>query len=381
MTTGGRRAGGWVAAWANAWWCGVAGGREEARGLKLALFGVLVFLSIIYGIVSSIALWLRSSRCTRFDVPVISVGNLVVGGTGKTPLVIYLARLLCDSGRTVAVVSRGYGRRSRGTVAVSDGERALVRWEECGDEPYLTALLTKGVSVVVASRRVAGVRYAVDKLGADAILVDDGFQHIGLGRDLNILTVDATHPVGNGHLLPGGVLREHPLGVARADLLVATRADGACGVAVVERTLGALVPEVPIVQTRMKPAELWDVSTGDAVRVAELRKLDAFALSSIANPDDFEATVERIGVRVVSRAVLPDHHCYTENDLALIGAAVRAAGAAVIVTTEKDAVRLAGWRPPVPVVALGIEIEVLRGQSDLAEALAAALERGDQRGS
>ncbi len=158
MTTGGRRAGGSLAARANAWWIGVAWGREEAHGLKLALFGVLVFLSIIYGIVSSIALWLRSVRCTRFDVPVISVGNLVVGGTGKTPLVIYLARLLCDSGRAVAVVSRGYGRRSRGTVAVSDGERALVRWEECGDEPYLTALLTKGVSVVVASRRVAGVR-------------------------------------------------------------------------------------------------------------------------------------------------------------------------------------------------------------------------------
>lgn len=381
MTAAGGGTGSSLGTRANAWWSGVAWGREEAHGLRLALFGALVFLSIVYGIVSSIAMWLRSVRRTRFNVPVISVGNLVVGGTGKTPLVIYLARLLADSGRSVAVVSRGYGRTSRGTLAVSDGERALVRWEECGDEPYLTALLTKGVAVVVASRRAAGVRYAVDKLGADAILVDDGFQHVGLGRDLDILTVDAAHPVGNGHLLPGGVLRENPLGVRRADLLVATRVDGAGGAQAVERTLGALVPDVPIVETRMKPAELWDVSTGDAVKVGEFRKLDAFALSSIANPDDFEATVEGIGVRLVSRMAFPDHHRYTDSDLALIGAAVRAAGAAVIVTTEKDAVRLAGWRPPAPLVALGIELEVIGGRGELRRALEAALERGDRHGS
>jgi tetraacyldisaccharide 4'-kinase len=265
-------------------------------------------------------------------------------------------------------------------VAVSDGERALVRWEECGDEPYLTALLTKGVAVVVASSRAAGVRYAVDKLGADAILVDDGFQHVGLGRDLDILTVDASHPVGNGYLLPGGVLRENPLGVSRADLLVATRVDGAGGAGAVERTLGALVPEIPIVETRMKPAELWDVATGDALKVGDLRKLPALALSSIANPDDFEATVERIGVHLVSRMAFPDHHRYTQGDLDAIGAAVRSAGAEVIVTTEKDAVRLAGWRAPVPLIALGIDLDVIAGRDELARALVAALERGDRNG-
>jgi tetraacyldisaccharide 4'-kinase len=381
MATDGGDRGPSLGARANAWWSGVAWGREEAHGVKLVAFGALVFLSILYGIASSFGLWLRSLRRTRFNVPVISVGNLVVGGTGKTPLVIYLARLLCDSGRSVAVVSRGYGRSSRGTLAVSDGERALVRWEECGDEPYLTALLTKGVAVVVAARRAAGVRYAVDKLGADAILVDDGFQHVGLRRDLDILTVDATRPVGNGYLLPGGVLRENPLGVRRADLLVATRVDGAGGARAVERTLGALVPEVPIVETRMKPAELWDVATGDAVKAGELRKLAAFALSSIANPHDFEATVERIGVHLVSSMAFPDHHRYTESDLALVGAAVRASGAEAIVTTEKDAVRLTRWRPPVKLVALGIDLDVVAGRDELARALVEALERGDRHGS
>lgn len=363
------------------WWRGVAWGREEAHGLKLALFGALVFASIVYGIGSAFSLWLRAVRRARFDVPVISVGNLVVGGTGKTPLVIYLARLLARRGRAVAVVSRGYGRRSRGTVAVCAGDRPLVRWEECGDEPYLTALLTKGVGVVVAGRRANGIQYAVEKLGADVILVDDGFQHVELERDLDILAVDSTHPVGNGHLLPGGVLREHPLGVLRADLLVATRADGVDGAGAVERTLGALVPDRPVVTTRMKPAELWDVSTGNAVRIGEFRKLGAFALSSIANPHDFEETVESIGINLVSRLAFPDHHDYSESDLALIDAAARAAGAGVIVTTEKDAVRLARWRPQVPLVALGIELEVVRGGSDLRRALDAALGEGGRRGS
>jgi tetraacyldisaccharide 4'-kinase len=369
-----------VGARASAWWSGVAWGREEARGLKLAAFGALTLLSIVYGIVSTLVLWARSVRRSRFGVPVISVGNLVVGGTGKTPLVVYLARLLCDSGRSVAIVSRGYGRTSRGVVAVSDGERALVRWEECGDEPYLTALLTKGVGVVVARRRAAGIRYAVDKLGADAILVDDGFQHVGLARDLDILTVDAARPVGNGLLLPGGVLRENPLGVRRADLLVATRVDGAGGAWAVEGTLGALLPDAPIVETRMRPAELWDVATGEPVKVGEVKKLPAFALSSIANPSDFEATVERIGLRVVARAAFPDHHRYTDDDLARIGAAVRSAAAGVIVTTEKDAVRLTRWRPPLRLIALGIELDVVGGRSELARALVGALERGDRHG-
>jgi tetraacyldisaccharide 4'-kinase len=381
MTTAGGERGPSLGSRANAWWSGVAWGREEAHGARLAVFGVLVLLSLLYGVASSIGLWLRSVRRTRFSVPVISVGNLVVGGTGKTPLVIYLARLLCDSGRSVAVVSRGYGRARRGTLAVSDGERALVRWEECGDEPYLTALLTKGVSVVVSERRAAAVRYAVDKLGADAILVDDGFQHVGLGRDLDILTVDAAHPVGNGYLLPGGVLRENPLGVRRADLLVVTRADGAGGAQTVERTLGALVPDTPIIETRMKPAELWDVATGDPVKVREVRKLGALALSSIANPHDFEATLEGIGIRLVSRMAFPDHHRYTEGDLALVGAAVRAAGAEAIVTTEKDAVRLAGWRAPVMLVALGIDLDVVTGRDELARAIVDALERGDRHGA
>jgi len=350
-------------------WRRIAGGREAPRGAGVVLQAVLVFLSLIYGIPAMLLLWLRAARRVRLPVPVISVGNLVVGGTGKTPFVIYLARRLAREGRRVAVVSRGYGRRSRGIVVVSRGERPVVRWEEAGDEPYLVALLTKGVIVVVAERRADGVRYAVDHLGADAILLDDAFQHVQLRRDLDIVVADAEFPVGNGHLLPGGILREHPLGIGRADLIVATRADGPAGARRVSRTIGALAPAAAVIETRMKPVELWDVGSGKTVKASELREGRILAVSSIANPEFFETMLEELGFDVAVRSSFPDHHRYGARDLARLEDAIEASGAAAVVTTEKDAVRLAEWCPSVPLVALGIELEVTRGEDSLARAL------------
>ena len=324
---------------------------------------------------SALIQWWRSKRYVRLSVPVISVGNLVLGGTGKTPLVIHLARRLAERGRAVAIVSRGYGRLSRGLVVVSAGERPLVGWEEAGDEAHLAALLTKGVRVVVANDRVAGARYAVDKLGADAILLDDGFQHVRLRRDADVLAVDETRPVGNGHIVPGGALREHPLGVGRADLIVATRC-GPEGVRRIERTLGALVPATPLVETRMRPAEFWDVGTGQAVGVSEVRERECLALSSIADPADFEALLVRMGFRVAKAVAFPDHHRYTERDRAFITSELRACGAQIILTTEKDAMRLSAWRPPVRLVALGIEIEILQGDKQMERMIDNALSSG-----
>jgi tetraacyldisaccharide 4'-kinase len=360
----------------TAWWVRVARSLDGVRGPEAALAGVLVLASIVYGVAASFSIWVRGLAPTRLDVPVISVGNLVTGGTGKTPLVVYLARRLAKAGRSVAVVSRGYGREGRGLALVSRGDRPLVSWRKAGDEPYLVAMLTKGVQVVVASRRSRGARYAVEKLGADVILLDDAFQHVQIARDLDIVVADADHPVGNGHLLPGGMLREHPLGVRRADLLVATRCDAETGASVVANTLGALAPGLPLVATRMKPVELWDVLTGRTIELAELRREDVLALSSIANPEDFHGTAERLGLRLVARIAMPDHHRYTESDLSSIEATIRSSDAGVVLITEKDAVRLSDWRPSVPVIALGIELTVVEGAKTLSDALAAAISSG-----
>jgi len=363
------------------WWTAVASGRKRPRGPSAALLGMLVMASVPYGIASALLQWIRASRAVRLGVPVISVGNIVVGGTGKTPLTIYLARKLTRLGKNVAIVSRGYGRRARGLVVVSEGGRPLVGWEDAGDEPVLAAMVTRGVAVVVGRDRVRAARYAVDKLRADAILVDDGFQHVRLARDLDLLAVDATRPVGNGHLLPGGTLREHPLAVRRAGLLVATRCGRRSGTGLVESTLGALAPELPIVATRMRPAEFWNVSTGRTVRLSEVKENGCLALSSIARPRDFESTLLGLGIDLVGAVSFPDHHRYSENDHATVLGRAREVGAGMIVTTEKDAVRLSAWRPPMPLVALGIEVEVLSGGEFLDEALNDAARSGGGNGA
>jgi len=363
------------------WWTEIAVGRREARGVSTALFGLLVLLSVPYGLVTAFVQWVRAWRSVSLGVPVISVGNVVVGGTGKTPLTIYLARRLSAMGRRVAIASRGYGGCRRGVVVVSEGGRALVGWREAGDEPVLAAMVTRGVSVVVGSDRVAAARYAVQKLGADAILIDDGFQHVRLARDLDVLAVDAEHPVGNGHLLPGGVLREHPLSVCRADVIVATRCRENVGTGRVDSTLAALAPELPVVATRMRPAEFWNVTTGATVKLSEVRAHRCMALSSIASPRDFERTLLEMGLELVADAAFPDHHAYTERDHAAVLSMARASGADMILTTEKDAVRLSAWRPTVPLVALGIEVEVLSGGDALERALLRALDAGGSDGT
>jgi tetraacyldisaccharide 4'-kinase len=363
------------------WWNAVARGRQEPRGAGAALEGCLVMLSVLYGMAASSSQWARSLRPARVGVPVISVGNLVAGGTGKTPLVVYLARLLAGEGRNVAIVSRGYGRRSRGPLVVSRGDGPAVSWQEAGDEPYLMALLTKGVRVLVAARRSDAIRAALAEAGTDAILLDDGFQHVQLARDLDIVAVDASAPLGNGHLLPAGTLRENPLGIARADVIVATRCDQARGGArLVGRTVGLLTPRAPVIETRMVAAELWDVGTGAAVDATEMRDMPALALSSIADPAGLSRTAREAGLSVVAEAAYPDHHAYGPADLDAVAARVLESGARLIVTTEKDAVRLAGWSPPVRLIAIGIELEVTRGRALLMEALGRALGSGGRHG-
>ncbi len=360
----------------SAWWRDVVYARTVVRPPALFAVWFLVFCSLVYGIISFLAMRLRARGATNATVPVISVGNLVVGGTGKTPLVVYLARLLVSDGHRVVVVSRGYGRTGNAPLIVSRGERALVGWREAGDEPSLISMLARGAGVVVASRRSDGVRVAVENLGAGVILLDDGMQHVQLARDLDIVAVDARSPLGNGHLLPAGALREHPHGVVRAGLIVATRCDRAGGAANVRRTVGLLAPDVPIVETRMRLAELWDVSNGHSVKAADIRDGTAFAVAGIADPDDFRETLGELGFDVAGLHAFADHHEFTEDDIADLDEELNDLGASVVLTTEKDAVRLRGWRPQVPLVAVGIDIEITHGESHMREALAGAIARG-----
>ncbi|HQI48082.1 MAG TPA: tetraacyldisaccharide 4'-kinase, partial [bacterium] len=243
----------------------------------------------------------------RLECPVISVGNIVTGGTGKTPTVIFLARWLQKRGKRICILSRGYRRRSRGRVLVSDGERIQVTAAEAGDEPLLLAQQLPGVAVVVEADRVAAGRWALGMLGPDIILLDDGFQHRRLHRDLDIVTFKGLQDFGNGWLLPAGPLREDLAGLNRADLLWFNG---------------------PAAALRTGPLEAWQekpqVEAGLAITGCnnmENRALEktegvrAILFCGLADPEGFLQTARMTGLQIVRFFRYPDHHAYRYRDI------------------------------------------------------------------
>lgn len=315
-------------------------------------------LSAAYGrVLESRARLYRSGAFAseRVSVPVISVGNLTFGGTGKTPFVELLARRFRFEGRRPAVVSRGYGRDSRGVVVVSEGEGPLVSAEDGGDEPVAIARRVPGVAVVVGEKRADAARIAIDH-GADLILLDDGFQHLALRRDVDLLLLDASDPFGGGRLPPDGRLREPRSALARADAIVFTRADRGEPPGEALRELARWNPHAPIFTARIRSAGLWD-ERGSPVASSLLTARRFVAVCGIANPGAFAQSMRELDLATEEILTFPDHHVYRRRDLEAIRAVADASGGAWILTTEKDAVKLEG-RTSLPVVTLRVEVEV-----------------------
>jgi tetraacyldisaccharide 4'-kinase len=315
-------------------------------------------LSTLYGrVLESRARLYRSGALAaeRADCPVISVGNLTLGGTGKTPFVEFLARRLRFEGRTPAIVSRGYGRRSKGVRVVSEGAGPLVDPDEGGDEPVAIARRVPGVRVIVGERRADAVRVAIDR-GADIVILDDGYQHLALRRDVDVLLLDAADPFGGGELPPRGRLREPVSALARADAVVFTRIDLADPPREARRELSRWNPEAPVFTARIRTAGLWD-ERGSAIADTRLTSRRFVAVCGIANPGSFRASLGELDLSAEELLAFPDHHRYGRRDLERIRRAADRTGSAWIATTEKDAVKLEG-RTTLPVVALRLEVEV-----------------------
>jgi tetraacyldisaccharide 4'-kinase len=285
---------------------------------------------------------------------VISVGNLNVGGTGKTPAVIYLARRLARSGRKVAVLTRGYGRSSRASLCLN-GQALLPPASEAGDEPLLIARSCPGVPVLVGADRVALAQRAREELGAEVLLLDDGMQHRRLARDLDIVVVDARAGFGNGHLLPRGPLRE-PMAALRRAGLIWLRVDSGRAV---EELRGA-----PVVEVRHRVRELLDPA-GSVKPPDALRGAPVLALAGLARPSGFLRTLEELGARVAESRLFPDHYPFSSAELAAVCSRSSSAGLP-IVTTEKDWVRLP---PGFPAWVVRLEVEIVRGGELLAAQL------------
>jgi tetraacyldisaccharide 4'-kinase len=365
----------------DTWWRAEPGPAARALGLALLPASALFRL----GAAARGALYDSGlAAIARAGVPVISVGNVAVGGAGKTPATAVVAARLRARGRRVAILSRGYGATRTDPRLVSDGERVLLDAAEGGDEPVLLARRLPGVAVLCGPRRAELARRAVEELRADALLLDDGFQHRALGRDLDLVLLDAANPFGNGRLLPAGPNREPRSALRRAGLLWLSRVDQLAGpdaAAKLER-LRALAREMtgrePI-ESRHAPQELLDGTLGSALGLEALRGQRVMLLSGLARPGSFRRTVESMGAEVAGERRFGDHHRFSEAEVraALDGAA--RAGCPLVVTTEKDAVRLpAGVAGDPRLAVLRISAEVTGGAGVLDAALDSVLRSGGE---
>ena len=308
-------------------------------------------------------------------VSVISVGNLSAGGVGKTPFVELLARRLMAAGRRVAVVSRGYKRRGSGTVVVSNGSVLCAEADRAGDEPAQLGGKLNGVVVIVDEQRVRGARYAIEQFGVDLILLDDGFQHRSIRRDLDIVILSAEEVPAGGHLLPAGNRREPFRSLGRSNLIVISHCTDKAQFQALEERLRTRTDK-PMMGVKVKVRALRRATTKFSIDVNGVRGKRVVAFSGIGRPSCFEETLASLGVEVPQHLRFPDHHRYQAADLKRIEVAARQAGAGYMLTTEKDVARLGGagldagsFLERNPVYYVEIEEEIIGGEQHLAAAL------------
>ena len=321
---------------------------------------VLPPLSLLYGAVTRtrLSLYRRGTfHTTKLDRPVISIGNITTGGTGKTPLVEYVARTLAAKGKKVCILTRGYGRKDPHLqVIVSDGYGVLASPSEAGDEPYLLATKLKGLAAVISSAdRIAAGREAIKDFGTDCFVLDDGFQHLRLARDLNVVTIDATNPWGGGRLLPHGRLRESVEGMSRADCVVITRCDQVESVDALRDEISQLTRGKPIFESQMRLLRMSPLKNGGE-SLAPPARVAAFC--AVGNPASFFNMLHQAGYEIAVDRAFPDHHVYSQEEIDAIGRAARDAGVDVLVTTAKDAVKLRTLTFSIPCYVVEIEIAI-----------------------
>jgi tetraacyldisaccharide 4'-kinase len=354
---------------------------ERRHGVRATLLrGLLYALSFIYERLVQLRLFLYRHRIFRehtLGCLVISIGNLTVGGTGKTPIVEKFARALRAGGRRVAILSRGYKSVPRRTAKkswnpfakkkpeppriVSDGKMLLLDSLTAGDEPYMLANNLKDVVVLVDKDRVKSGLFAIKELKADTLLLDDGLQYLHLKHRLDIVLIDRQAPFGNEHLLPRGTLREPPRNLRRASYIFITKSTGEPNDQLIQR-IRRYNRTAEIIECAHRPLHLQNVLTGEQTPLERLRDTYVGSICGIAAPESFEGGLEKLGARLELSKRYTDHHRYTEAELnSFITRCVRR-DLEMIVTTEKDAVRFPRLtKSDVPIYFLRVEIEILSG--------------------
>jgi tetraacyldisaccharide 4'-kinase len=345
---------------------------------------LLFFSSKLFHVGINIRQWLYNVRILRdktLGVQVIAVGNLTVGGTGKTPVVEKFARELSDAGRNVAILSRGYRSKPKPfherllnkiffredqtpPRIVSDGKSLLLDSEMAGDEPYMLASNLRNVVVLVDKDRVKSGRYAIEKFGCDTLLLDDGYQYWELrGRRHDVVLVDRQQPFGNEHLLPRGTLREPPSHLSRAQTIFITKSDG--NTAELRERIAKLNPDAAVIECVHHPLYLEDIFTGERKTLDLLRGKKVASLSGIAQPESFEHSLVSLGAELVYAKRFADHHRFTQQEVLNAINRGKKRQAEVIITTQKDAVRFPKIdRRDLPIYFMRVEIKIVSGAND-----------------
>lgn len=361
--------------------------KDQRHGpLDIFANGLLFLLSRLYQQLVLLRLWLYDNRVIRnraIGCLVISIGNLTCGGTGKTPVVEIFAKTLSRKGRRVAVLSRGYRSRDRSVIdkirkkfsskkmeipprVVSDGKNLLLNSMTAGDEPYMLASNLDQVVVLVDKDRVKSGLYAIEEFQTDTLILDDGFQYLNLKAHINILLVDSTLPFDNHNVLPRGLLREPIRSIRRADYIFLTKSDGSPRLRHLKSFIHKHNHRAEIIECCHRPQYLEDVfKKGVRFPLATLQGKKIASLSAIANPASFNAFLLQNGAELVLKRHFADHHRYRQQEMIDFINDAKAAGAELILTTEKDAVRMPRLdRCDIPILFLRIEIDILSGREN-----------------
>ncbi|HEY6805038.1 MAG TPA: tetraacyldisaccharide 4'-kinase [Pyrinomonadaceae bacterium] len=321
---------------------------------------ILPPLGTLYGIITRThaRLYERGTfHAATLERPVISVGNITVGGTGKTPMVAWVAQTLASAGKKVCILTRGYKRENpKQRVLVSDGKTVFSKPAEAGDEPYLLASILKGQAAVISdANRFAAGQDAIKHLRTDCFVLDDGFQHFRLARSLNIVMIDATDPWGGGRMVPVGRLREPLTGLKRADCFVLTRCEQVDSIETLRSDLAKLSGDRPIFISRMHTT---GVKPLDETIHGPLETMSIAAFCAVGNPTSFFEQLRRTSYDVRMEKSFPDHHVYTQTDIDYLNLAAQNSKAEALITTAKDAVKLPGLKFFLPCYFVEIEIEI-----------------------
>ena len=315
--------------------------------LALFYWGLIYWRNLFYNFGFFVT---RSLPC-----PVISIGNISIGGTGKTPMVEYVSRYLQSNGMYVGIISRGYGRKTTGSVIVTDGITKPTSWEDVGDEPFMLAHSLKNVPIIVDELRYRGGMLLVKKFKPDIIILDDGFQHRSLNRDLDIVLINSRDTIQDHKLLPYGLLREPWYHLSRADILVLTKTN-------VHKPRAFLIRKIKetgrpkIRNTTMLDKTLRSI-TNNQIPLKDIKNKKIYIFSAIGDPDGFIASLNKTGTTICGKQIFTDHYVYNGVDLKGLENDAKNSGADYLITTEKDLIKLDGFKIKIPIYAVKIRLK------------------------